>query len=335
MLIVDGSSLLSTSFYGTAGEYLRAKTDADKEKALLKLLKTSKGVYTNGVYVFMKTLLNLIKKQSPSHLAIVWDISRQTFRQEIAGGTYKGTRKETPAPLKEQFMTTQNLLNGLIPQFKSNSDDEIIYEADDFAGSLVKKFEKEIPVYLYTKDEDYLQLVNYNTRVWLVTSKCQELFKEIGVDSKKFAIPEGVFEYTLTSLMDIQELEPYQIVEYKALCGDSSDNIPGVKGVGPKAAIPLLKEYGNIETIYETIEGLTPEEEKELNKFFKEKLGISRSPIECLLKGKESAFMSKKLAQIKTDIPAIEQVTLDDLKLNIDSNLLKSRLLESEIKSLI
>ena len=78
---------------------------------------------------------------------------------------------------------------------------------------------------------------------------------------------------------DIKGLKPYQIVEYKALCGDTSDNIPGVKGVGEKAVIPLLQEYGNIESIYDTIENLSSKEEKELKKFFKESLGIGRSPI--------------------------------------------------------
>lgn len=157
LLIVDGSSLLSTSFYATARNYVMARTPEDREEAANKLLQTTGGVYTNGVYTFMKTLLNLIKTQNPSHMAVVWDVSRQTFRQSIAGGTYKGTRKETPNPLKEQFKTTQELLDGIIPQFMSRFTDKEIYEADDFAGSIAKKFEKDIPVYLYTKDEDYLR----------------------------------------------------------------------------------------------------------------------------------------------------------------------------------
>lgn len=334
-LIIDGSSLLSTSFYGTATAYLMAKTDEDREKALEKLLKTSDGVYTNGVYTFMKTLLNLIKNQRPTHMAIVWDISRNSFRKTQLSGDYKSTRKETPNPLKEQFKTTQELLNGIIPQFMSSFEDEEIYEADDFAGSLMKRFEEEIPCYAYSKDEDYLQLVSEFSRVWLVTSKADEMFKEVGLNPKDLNVPPGAFEYSLTSLKDIKDLEPYQIIEYKSLAGDNSDNIPGVKGVGPKAVLPLLKEYGNIETIYETIEGLDDKEQKELAKFFKESLGISRSPIKNLLAGKESAFLSKRLATIKTDIESVQALTLDDIKLNIDEELLKSRLLDLEIKSLI
>ena len=400
LLIIDGSSLLSTSFYATATAYLMAKTDEDKEKALERLMKTSDGRYTNGVFPFMRTLLSLIKKNQPTHLAIVWDVSRQTFRQEIAGGTYKGTRKATPHPLKEQFISTQNLLQGIIPQFLSGRDDEEVYEADDFAGSLAKRFQTEIPVFLHTKDEDYLQLVDSNTRVWLGSSKADKMFEDLNLNRQEFNVPDGFFEFTLSTLKDIKGLKPYQIVEYKALCGDTSDNIPGVKGVGEKAVIPLLQEYGTIEAIYETIENLSAKEEKELKKFFKESLGIGRSPISYMLAdgvialgngdkinynaifdevteedttlqplfeeklgklkfpirlsnaedieklkneevfgiqlcAKESAFMSKELATIKTDIESIAKVNLDDIKLNIDYTELKNRLLDLEIKTLI
>ena len=400
LLIIDGSSLLSTSFYATATAYLMAKTDEDKEKALTRLMKTSDGRYTNGVFPFMRTLLSLIKKNQPTHLAVVWDVSRQTFRQEIAGGTYKGTRKATPHPLKEQFISTQNLLQGIVPQFLSGKDDEEVYEADDFAGSLAKRFQNEIPVFLHTKDEDYLQLVDTNTRVWLGSSKADKMFEDLGLNRQEFNVPDGFFEFTLSTLKDIKGLEPYQIVEYKALCGDTSDNIPGVKGVGEKAVIPLLQEYGTIEAIYETIENLNAKEEKELKKFFKESLGIGRSPISYLLAegvialssgekinynaifdevteedkalqplfeeklgklrfpirlsnaedieklrneevygvqlcAKESAFMSKELATIKTDIESIANVNLNDIKLNINYDELKARLLDFEIKTLI
>lgn len=403
LLIIDGSSLLSTSFYGTASAYLMARTEEDKVKALEKLLKTSDGRYTNGVYTFMKTLLNLIKNQQPTHIAIVWDKTRQTFRQNILGceGSYKGNRKATPNPLKEQFKTTQDLLDGIIPQFMSNVDDEMVYEADDFAGSLAKKFQDEVPVFLYTKDEDYLQLIDYNTKVWLVTSKADEMFGTYGIKPKDYEVPSGVFEYTLTSFSEIKGLNhPSEFIDAKAIMGDKSDNIPGVYGVGDKVTMPLVKEYGTIENIYDTIEGLSPKEEKELKKFFKEHLGISRSPIANMLKdgtitlsnaekinykcisgdltkeqleiqesikskvgelrfpieittenglsklqenevlgvelsSKESAFMSKELATIITDIPVIQSVSLDDIKLNINQELLKTRLLDLEIKSLL
>ena len=397
LLIIDGSSLLSTSYYGNLPkEVMYAKTDEEKEAAFSKILQTSNGVYTNGVYGFMKALKKMIQLQQPTHVAVAFDLSRETTFRKKMYSDYKGTRKKIPAPLGLQFKLTQEVLEYIgVPVFKAFE-----FEADDYAGTLAKKFEDEIPVVLHSKDEDYLQLISHNTKIWMPTSKADELFEKVGLDRKEFNIPDNTFEYTLTSLMDIKELEPYQIVEYKAICGDSSDNIPGVKGVGEKAVLPLLKEYKNIETIYDTIENLDAKEEKELKKFFKESLGISRSPIANLLKegtialsngdklsyktisgdlteeqlanqeiikeklgelrfpieittpnglellkenevygvelsAKESAFLSKELATIKTDIEEIQSVSIDDLVLNIDKEKYNEKMLELEMKSLI
>lgn len=397
LLIIDGSSLLSTSYYGNLPkEVMYARTDEEKEAAFSKILQTSNGVYTNGVYGFMKALKKMIQLQQPTHVAVAFDLSRETTFRKKMYSDYKGTRKKTPAPLGLQFKLTQEVLEYIgVPVFKAFE-----FEADDYAGTLAKKFEDEIPVVLHSKDEDYLQLISHNTKIWMPTSKADELFEKVGLDRKEFNIPDNTFEYTLTSLMDIKELEPYQIVEYKAICGDSSDNIPGVKGVGDKAVLPLLKEYKNIETIYDTIENLDAKEEKELKKFFKESLGISRSPIANLLKegtialsngdklsyktisgdlteeqlanqeiikeklgelrfpieittpnglellkenevygvelsAKESAFLSKELATIKTDIEEIQSVCIDDLVLNIDKEKYNEKMLELEMKSLI
>lgn len=335
LLIIDGSSLLSSSFYGTARDLMLAKTDEQKKLAYEKLMKSSDGIYTNGVYAFTKTLLKMIKEQKPTHIAIVWDITRNSFRKTELYNDYKGTRKETPSPLKEQFKTTQELIEGILPQYKSNLEDGVIYEADDFAGSLGKKFEDEITCKFFTRDEDYLQLVSTCSSVYFVTSKFKELYAEVGVNPEQFNIPSGVFEYTLENLEIIKGLKPHQIPDYKALCGDSSDNIPGVKGIGPKVALPLLKEYDTIENIYLEIEGINDKEQKELARFFKEELGISRNPIKKLLEGRESAFLSKKLATIKTDIPSIQNLNLDDLILDINEDLLKQRLLKLDIKSLL
>lgn len=396
-LIIDGSSLLSTSYYGNLPkEAMYAKTDEEREAAFSKILQTSTGIYTNGIFGFMKALKKMIEVQKPTHLAVAFDMSRETTFRKQMYTEYKGTRKKTPQPLSQQFKLTQEVLEYIgVPVFKS-----LEFEADDYAGSLAKKFEDEIPVVMLSKDEDYLQLVSHNTRIWMPTSKADELFKEVGLNKKDFNIPDNTFEYSLTSLMDIKDLEPYQIVEYKALCGDSSDNIPGVKGVGEKAVIPLLKEYGNIETIYDTIENLDAKEEKELKKFFKESLGISRSPIANLLKdgtialsngakinyrcisgeltdeqltsqeiikekidglrfpieittdggfeilkdndvlgielsAKESAFLSKELATIKTDIEEVQSVNIGDLVLNINKEKYVEKMLELEMKSLI
>lgn len=397
LLIIDGSSLLSTSFYGTAKDLMFAKTDEQKELAYKKLMKTSTGIYTNGVYGFMKTLNKILENQKPSHLAVVFDLSRETTFRKQMYSDYKGTRKKSPQPLREQFKLMQEVLEYIgVPVLKS-----LEYEADDFAGSLAKKFEDEIPVYCHTKDHDYLQLISYNTRVWMVTSKCDEMFNQVGLNKSDFNLPDGVFEYTLTTFSEIQGLEsPEQIIDMKALIGDSSDNIPGVHGVGEKAVIPLLREYKDIETIYSEIECLTPKEEKEFKKFAKENLGIARLPLTNLLKdgvitlssgdeieyncifgdlteeqisnqelfksklnnlrfpielktegglgllkdndvvnvklsAKESAFLSKELATIKTDILEVQDINIDDLLVNINKDKYNEKMIELEMKSLI
>lgn len=397
LVIIDGSSLLSTSFYGTAKDLMFAKTEEQKEQAYKKLMQTKDGVYTNGVYGFMKTLNKIIDNQKPSHLAVVFDLSRETTFRKQMYSEYKGTRKKTPSPLSQQFKLMQEVLEYIgIPVFKS-----LEFEADDYAGSLARRFEDEIPVYCHTKDNDYLQLVSHNTRIWIVTSKNEEMFEQVGLDKKEFNLPDGVFEYSLTSFSELQGLNsPTEFIDAKALMGDKSDNIPGVYGVGDKVVIPLIKEYSSIENLYSEIENLTAKEEKELKKFFKESLGISRSPIANLLKdgvitlstgdeitykcisgelteeqkanqdifesklgnlrfpieitskdgfdllvnndvtdiklsAKECAFMSKDLATIKTDIPEVDNISLDSLAVNINKDRYNEKMSELEMKSLL
>ncbi|MGL4911494.1 MAG: 5'-3' exonuclease [Romboutsia sp.] len=313
LLIVDGSSLLSTSFYATARDLLFAKTDEQKEFAYTKLMKSPDGEYTNGVYMFFKTLLPLLEKQKISHLAVVLDRSRNTFRREI-DPEYKANRSETPYPLKSQFMMLTELLKEInIPVF-SHGD----YEADDFAGTITKKFEKDISIYLHTKDEDYLQLVSEYTKLWMVTGKAEDMYKELGINKNDLKIPNGVFEYTPKYVKYFKGVDPIQIIDIKAIEGDKSDNIKGVKNVGPTSSRPLVAHYGSVEGIYEVLDNLDKDKEKELNTFFKESLGIKRTPIKNLLLYKEDAIISKKLATIKTDIEEIQELELDKLKLDIN-----------------
>src|SRR5699024_12470956 len=130
--------------------------------------------------------------------AIVLDRSRNTFRREI-DPEYKANRSETPYPLKAQFKLLTELLQEInIPVF---SNDE--YEADDFAGSIVKKFEKDIPIYLHTKDEDYIQLVSEYTKLWMVTSKADDMYKEIGIDKKSINVRSEEHTSELQSRFDL------------------------------------------------------------------------------------------------------------------------------------
>lgn len=331
LLIIDGSSLLSTSFYATARELLFAKTDEQKEEAYTKLMQTKDGVYTNGFYMFFKTLLPMIEENNITHLAIVLDRSRQTtFRREL-DPEYKANRKETPSPLKSQF----KLLTEMLPKMNIPVFSHEYYEADDFAGSLCKKFENDIETILHSKDEDYIQLVSDKSKLWMVTSKSEDMYKELGLNRKDLRVPYGIFEYNPEYVKHFKGIEPIQIIDAKAIEGDKSDNIKGVKNVGETSSRPLLRHYGDLEGIYNAIEGLDAKEEKELAKFFKEELGIKRSPIKNMLLYKEDAFLSKKLATIKTDIEEVQCLTLDDLKLNINIEEMNRIFRELEIKSLI
>lgn len=339
LILIDGSSLLSTSFFGSLGQtkYYRVKTEEEKQIELEKLMKTKDGRFTNGVYTMTKILLNLIHKQKPTHLAVAWDVNRGSLERKKKFEGYKGHRKETIPQLGEQFGHMQNVLEAMgVPQFKLEG-----HEADDIIGTFAKSFEDEIPIYIMTKDQDALQLITDKTRVWLATSKSKELYEQRGIDPKMILVPEGSFEYTPITFEEEYGLKPIQIIDLKALEGDSSDNIPGVKGVGPKAVLPLLQEYGTIESIYEVIES-TPE--KELKQFFKDSLGISRSPIANLIKeptedeplvGKTAALLSKELATIKTDLNEFLDKSLNELELHLDEEKTKAVFLEYEFKSLL
>lgn len=330
LLIVDGSSLLSTSFYATARDLLFAKTEEQKEFAYTKLMKSPDGEYTNGIYMFFKTLLPLLESQKVTHLAVVLDRSRNTFRREI-DPEYKANRSETPYPLKSQFKLLTELLQEInIPVFSHTE-----YEADDFAGSLVKTFEKDIPIYLHTKDEDYIQLVSEYTKLWMVTGKAEDMYKEIGVDKKNINVPSGIFEYTPEYVKYFKGIDPIQIIDAKAIEGDKSDNIKGVKGVGPTSSRPLISHYGSIEEIYKNIENLSKDEEKELLTFFKDSLGIKRSPLKNLLLYKEDAIISKKLATIKTDIEEVQNMKLDNLVLNINNEKMNKIFMDLGMVSLV
>ncbi|MCQ2495028.1 MAG: DNA polymerase I [Lachnospiraceae bacterium] len=338
LLLIDGSSLLSTQYYGNLPrEILFAKTEEDKKKFYHKIMQTRKGVYTNAVYGFMRTLIKIINEQKPEYLAIAWDKSRNTFRRDIYP-EYKGNRGETPAPLKQQFELCEDILSKMnIPQFMHDR-----YEADDFCGSLAAKFEKELPVKIFTKDNDYLQLVSENTNLWLMHAsqdKTEELYKKYGIKPDG-SVPERAFNLTPELVKAEFGVEPSSINSLKGLQGDSSDNIKGVPGIGPTTAVALIAKYKNVAALYDEIRGLDVKQQKEKAKEWKEELGISRSPFGPLLKqsdeelvGEKAAFLSEELATIKRDID-LSDVSLESLKLNIDRSSAVKCFEELEFKTL-
>ncbi len=215
---------------------------------------------SGAVFGFANLLTKLILEQKPDYVAVAFDHARKTFRNEIFAD-YKGTRKETPEDLRSQFPVIKQMLEIMgIKVFE-----EAGIEADDIIGTLSKN-SNDTENILVSGDRDLLQLVGGNTFVWLMRK---------GVtDTEKF---------DKAALFEKYGLEPSGIVELKALMGDSSDNIPGVLGVGEKTALCLLEKYGDLDGVYQNIEN------------------ISGKLQEKLLNGKENAYMSKCLATIKND----------------------------------
>lgn len=315
-IIVDGSSMLSTCYYAVLPrEIMFAKSEEEKQKHYGKILHAKDGTYTNAIFGMLKMMVSLMKKQQPDYIAVVFDKTRDTFRRELYPD-YKGTRGVTPEPLKSQFMLMEDILKDVGFQVLFSEQ----FEADDYAGSLVMKFREEVPIILLTKDHDYLQLVNdeFNVRAWMVQTrqeKADSLYHKYysfyGFKKADLNLPEKVFEYTTQTVLSEEGVRPEQIADLKGIQGDSSDNIPGVRGVSSAAPI-LLREYGTVEELYKAIHEAETDKKtfNQLKDFWKNDLEISRSPYKALTKvseedlcGEKAAMLSKTLASMKTDIP--------------------------------
>lgn len=308
-LIIDGSSMLSSSYYGNLPkQILFAKTEEERAKHYDKIMHAPDGTYTNGIFTMLRTVLKILKTQNPDHIAFVFDKTRNTFRRELYAD-YKGTRGETPAPLKQQFALAEEMFQEMgFPVFFSDQ-----YEADDFAGSITEKFWQQDSIVLMTKDVDYLQLVSdeRNVRAWMVQvsqEKADKLFAAYQADKKRTNLPDKVFEFTETYIQGEYGLSSgNMVIDWKALAGDSSDNIPGVKGISDKSSIPLLNEYKTVEALYEALE----EEGSGIEDFWKEFLGLRKGSYKKLTApgAKESALLSKQLATIRRDIPIAAELS--------------------------
>lgn len=339
LLLIDGSSLLSTQFFGNLPrEIMYAKTIEEKEKYYHKIMMTSAGTYTNGIFGFMRALIKICKEQKPAYLAVAWDLTRDTFRRELYP-EYKANRSETMEPLKQQFALCQEILNRMgICQLMDER-----YEADDFCGTVAKKFEAKLPVRIMTKDKDYLQLVTEQTNVWMLHSsadKTDALYQKYHIDKSAVTVADHAFNLTPALVEAEYGVKPEHINSLKGLMGDPSDNIKGVAGIGEQTAIKLIQEYGTVDALYHALEDLTPEKEKALKAYWKEKLQLKRSPIPYLTKksdtecvGEKAARLSEQLATIKCDI-ALPDLTLEKLQLNFNLEEARKVFEELEFKSL-
>lgn len=246
IMILDGNSLLFRAFYA------------------LPPLKTKKGQYTNAVYGFLSMLYKLQDTYLPDYLCVAFDPEKPTFRHQQYKD-YKATRQKAPNELVEQFQLIRDVLD--IHKIKRLEIEG--FEADDLAGTFAREAKDQgVSVYLVTSDKDYLQLIDENVKV-ILTKK--------GVTN--------TVEMDLKAMEEEYGLTPDQFVDLKALMGDSSDNIPGVSGVGEKTAIKLMQEFKSLDNIYENIDQVKGK--------LKEKLEAD----------KMQAYMSQTLARIVTDIP--------------------------------
>ena len=258
ILLIDGNSMLFRAYYGTI--YSRR-------------MSTSTGLPTNAVYGFVTMLHKAIETIQPDSILVAWDAGKPTFRHEKYK-EYKGTRKELDEDLIVQMPIVREFLDAAhIVRYEQEG-----FEADDIIGSMAKQT-KEIDTTILTSDKDLLQLIAPTTRVLLMKK---------GITEMELMDEKALFEK--------YELAPKQITDLKGLMGDSSDNIPGVKGIGEKTALKLLHQFETVEGVYEHID--------EVKGKMKEKLEI----------GKDSAFFSKELATIYCNMELPIQIS--DLKYN-------------------
>jgi DNA polymerase I len=248
LVMIDGNSIAYRAFFA------------------LPLLNNDKGVYTNAVFGFTTMLLKIIEEEKPTHMLVAFDAGKTTFRHKTFE-EYKGGRQKTPPELSEQFPLIRELLDVFsVKRFELEN-----YEADDIIGTIAKEVgaQEEWEVKIFSGDKDLLQLVSPKVTVALTRKGISNVdtYDEAFVNEK----------YGLT---------PRQIIDMKGLMGDPSDNIPGVPGIGEKTAIKLLKEFGSVEKVLESIDEISGKKLKE-----------------NLSENKEKALMSKELATIFCEVP--------------------------------
>ncbi|MEY8000322.1 DNA polymerase I [Clostridium sp. Mt-5] len=279
LLILDGHSLMNRAFYA------------------LPDLTNSEGTHTNAVYGFLNMLLKMKKEIEPDYIVCTFDRSAPTFRHDKYS-EYKAGRKKMPPELSQQFPIIQEILNMMsINIFEIDG-----FEADDLMGTLsVFAEDKGVEVYIITGDRDALQLATDRVKV-VITKK--------GITQREI--------YDKNRMIEEYGVTPTQFIDVKGLMGDNSDNIPGVPGIGEKTAFKLIKEYKNIENVFENIDNISGKKLRE-----------------NLKKYMEQAAFSKKLATIITDVPIEMDLKSIESKSEYDAEGLKGLFEKLEFKSLI
>jgi len=228
LLLVDGMAVLFRAYFASAyGGYVR---------------KTKSGVPVNAIHGFVRYMFDAVRTYEPSHVAVCWDMSSRTFRTERYAA-YKGNRPEAPDDLIPQF----DLVKEVVEAMDVPNVGVLGYEADDCIGTIARKYGEEMDVLILTGDHDLLQLVTERVKVVML---------------KKGFGNYAVYDEAL--LYEEKQLKPAQVIDLKGLIGDSSDNYPGVKGIGEKTATKLLAEYGTIDGILENLESLSASVRKKI-----------------------------------------------------------------------
>lgn len=279
VMLVDGMALLFRGFHATAyhGNFMRNQS----------------GVPTNGIYGFLRYLLDAVNTFEPSHVICCWDMGSQTFRTEMYE-SYKGNREAPPEELIPQFDLVKEVANALgIPNVGIEG-----FEADDCIGTLAREFSKETEVHILTGDQDILQLVDERISV-IIMKKGQGNY----------------VVYQPDTFYEEKGIRPPQMVDLKGLMGDPSDHYPGVKGIGEKTALKLLKEFESIDGILENLERLP----KGARKKIEENL--------------EMLHLSRKLARIHCEAPIT--CSLDEAAWQMNHEQVRKRFEELEFQSLM
>lgn len=263
LVLIDGNSLSFRAFYA------------------LPLLSNHAGIHTNAVYGFAMLLEKIIKEEKPNHFLVAFDAGKTTFRHSKYS-EYKGGRQKTPPELSEQFPYIRQLLDAYhIKRYELDN-----YEADDIIGTLSRQADEEdFETIIITGDRDLTQLATDNVTIY---------YTKKGVTDVDHYTPKFIAE-------KYNGLVPKQIIDMKGLMGDTSDNIPGVAGVGEKTAIKLLNQFESVEGVYEHIEEVTAKKLKEK-----------------LINSKDDALISKDLATINVHSPI--EVSLEDTKLTLQDD---------------
>lgn len=277
-MLVDGMALLFRAYFATAvhGQFM----------------VNSKGVPTNAVYGFVKHFLAAVSNFNPSHVAVCWDMGSKTFRTEMYDG-YKANRPEAPIELIPQF----DLVKDVVEAFDVPNIGLQGYEADDCIGTIASRVKEEAFVSILTGDQDILQLLDERISVVL-------LQKGYG----------NYLVHTKDSFYEEKGIHPRQMIDLKAFMGDTSDNYPGVKGIGEKTALKLLQQFEHIEGVLENLDQLTK---------------AQRTKIEQDL---EMLHLSRQLAEIKCDVPV--ECALDEAMFRMNRDKVINKFDEVEFRGL-